>query len=70
MNEVRAMVGKGKKSSIGNTDQFQQSQVDIMQIVEQKEVRKALEPEVNSLRAQPSLGILKITSSCSLEINL
>ena len=59
-----------EKSSIGNTDQFQQSQVDIMQIVEQKEVRKALELEVNSLRAQPSLGILKITSSCSLEINL
>ena len=67
-------IGQGlereEKSSIGNTDQFQQSQVDIMQIVEQKEVQKALEPEVNSLRAQPSLGILKITSSCSLEINL
>ena len=42
----------------------------IITVESKKEVRKALEPEVNSLRVQPSLGILKITSSCSLEINL
>ena len=35
-----------------------------------REVWKTLENEVNSLRVQPSLGILKITSACSLEINL